>query len=62
MYNSHTFLNPGIGIGKTTLLCLYAIGKALNTKEQVIVINLDSNLLFRDYKRVIEIINELKDT
>ena len=46
------FLNPGVGMGKTTLLCVLAIAKAVLTKEALIVLNSDSRLLYRDYKKV----------
>jgi len=58
LHHSKLFLNPGIAIGKTTLLCGYTIGFACEKNEPVVVLNINSTLLHRDYKRVKRILNE----
>jgi len=39
-------------MGKTTMLCGLAISLALEHQDQVVFLNTDVTLLFRDYKRV----------
>lgn len=51
------FLNTGLGVGKSTLICCFSIGLVLDTNDQVVVINSDKHLLFRDYKRVEQRLN-----
>jgi Rad3-related DNA helicase len=47
------FLNPGVGMGKSTLLYACAISKARESKHnKVIVLNQNKSLLYRDYKKV----------
>jgi hypothetical protein len=52
LHHPKQFLNPGIGIGKTTLMVCYGIALGFMKKKPVIILNTDPNLLFRDFKRL----------
>ncbi len=57
MHQPKLFLNPGIGIGKTTILCCYSIALASDQRQPVIILNTDTNLLYRDFNTVRELLN-----
>lgn len=59
MCYSHLFLSPGVGMGKTTLLCALAIGMAIQYKKTIVFLNSDTTLLYRDFKRVKDLILEM---
>lgn len=61
MCYSHLFLSPGVGMGKTTLLCALAIGMVIQYKKTIFFLNSDITLLYRDFKRVKDLILEMSD-
>jgi len=59
LHHPKLFLNPGIGIGKTTILYSFSIALAYDRREPIIILNTDSNLLYRDYNKVRQLLDSM---